>query len=211
MRRIIKGREPRSLTQHRQKPHAIYDNYPDKDTLREALVKEQRGLCCYCLAEIQPEIGAMKIEHWHSQARYQSEQLMYRNLLGACRGNEGQSRSEQHCDTHKGEEDFSRNPADPARAIENLIEFEDDGTIISTDAGLDQELNSILNLNIAPLKNNRKAALDGFVMSVRKRAGFQRATLEKWLADWNGESHSNHLRPYCQVVIYWLRKRLARL
>ena len=43
MRMIAKRAEPVSLTTHRNTPHCDYDNYPDKDTLRTALVEEQRG------------------------------------------------------------------------------------------------------------------------------------------------------------------------
>ncbi len=210
MRRIIKGLEPASLTQHRQTEHADYDNYQDKNTLREFLVAEQRGLCCYCLSRIRPERTEMKIEHWHSRKNYPGEQLVYRNLLGACLGNDGQSKSDQHCDTRKGEDDFSRNPADPASSIENFIQFKADGRIASTHTALDQELNEVLNLNLAFLKNQRKAALDAFIMSLKKRAELQRSTLEKWVSYWNGESHTGELRPYCQVIVYWLKKRLAR-
>jgi len=211
MRRIVKGKELDTLTRHRLTSHANYDNYPDKESLRRFLVNEQRGLCCYCLRRIRPEAGAMKIEHFRSQRKYPLEQLIYRNILGACMGNEGQPRSDQHCDTRKGEDDLSLNPADPVRSIENLVRFEGDGTINSPDVQFDRELNEVLNLNVAFLKNSRKAALDGFIMLVTRRAEFSRTTLEKWLADWSGESHSNNLRPYCQVVIYWLRKRLARI
>ena len=45
MRSIAKGPEPASLTTHRNMPHCDYDNYADKDTLRAALVADQRGLC----------------------------------------------------------------------------------------------------------------------------------------------------------------------
>jgi uncharacterized protein (TIGR02646 family) len=210
MRMIAKGKEPASLTTHRQTEHADYDNYQDKDTLRKFLVAEQRGLCCYCLSEIRPESTTMKIEHWHSQKKYSGEQLVYRNLLGACLGNDGQSKSDQYCDTRKGEDDLSRNPADPARPIENFIRFEGDGRIVSDDTAFDQELNDVLNLNVAYLKNQRKAALAAFVMSLKKRSHLKTAILKKWLSDWNGESHSNDLRPYCQVIVYWLRKRLPR-
>src|ERR1035438_2568954 len=44
MRRIQKGREPASLTEHRAATGTDYENYRDKDTLRAHLVKEQRGL-----------------------------------------------------------------------------------------------------------------------------------------------------------------------
>ena len=84
MRAITKGREPVSLTAHRQTPHSDYDNYPEKDDLRHALVTEQRGLCCYCMGRIRPERARMKIEHWRCQKDHDGEQLNYRNLLGAC-------------------------------------------------------------------------------------------------------------------------------
>lgn len=44
MRTITKGREPASLIKHRAGGHCDYDNYAAKDELREALVREQRGL-----------------------------------------------------------------------------------------------------------------------------------------------------------------------
>jgi len=210
MRTIHKAREPASLAQHRAAPHADYDNYADKETLRVALVTEQRGLCCYCLSRIRPEIGAMKIEHWHSQDSFPTEQLDYQNLLGSCPGGQGQRSHQQHCDAKKGNALFSRNPANPAHRVESFIRYEADGRIASTDLAFDAELNEVLNLNAAFLKNNRKAALDGFKDALAKRGNLPRITLERWLRDWNGESHANELRPLCQVVVYWLQKRLSR-
>lgn len=210
MRRIIKGHEPASLTQHRQTAHADYDNYHPKDALRESLVAEQRGLCCYCLSRIRPEAATMKIAHCRSQHNHHDEQLVYANLLGACLGNEGQRRKVQHCDTRQGDADLSRNPADPAHNIEDFIRFQGDGRITSNDPVFERELNDVLNLNLPFLRNNRKGVLDAFKEILNKRSALSRATIEKWLRDWNGESHTGDLRPYCQVVIFWLRKRLAR-
>jgi len=34
--------------------------------------------------------------------------------------------------------------------------------------------------------------------------------LERWLDEWNGDSHQDRLQPYCQVVVHWLRKKLRR-
>ncbi len=211
MRTIRKSREPASLAQHRCAPHADFDNYADKDALRIALAAEQRGLCCYCLERIRPETGAMKIEHWHSQDRFPAEQLDYQNLLGSCLGGQGQPPHQQHCDTKKGNARFSRNPANPAHRIESFIRYEGDGRIVSGDRAFDAELNEVLNLNAALLKNNRKAVLDGFRSALAKRGNLRRITLERWLRDWNGESGPNELRPFCQVVVYWLRKRMARV
>jgi uncharacterized protein (TIGR02646 family) len=210
MRAIIKGPEPRSLTEYRFTPEASYEGYRDRDALRTSLVNEQRGLCCYCLRRIQAQNGAMKIEHWHSQTRYRAEQLTYSNLLGACLGNDGQPWSHQHCDTRKQDRDLSRSPANPLPRVEDLIRFEGDGRIVSDDLVLDSELNEVLNLNEAFLQNSRKALLDAFKDGLRKRGHLQRATLAKWLREWNGESDAGELREFCQVVVYWLRKRLAR-
>lgn len=62
MRTLQKGPEPATLTQHRQQPHADYDNYADKAALRQALVAEQRGLCCYCQSRIPAIIRAQRVD-----------------------------------------------------------------------------------------------------------------------------------------------------
>lgn len=212
MRTIVKGVGPASLTQHRLSSNsdyvADYGNYQDMEALRISLVREQRGLCCYCLSRIRPESAAMKIEHWRSRKRYPAEQLDYPNLLGACRGNEGQSRDHETCDKRKGDKDLSRNPANQMHQIERLVRFVADGRIISDIQTFDNELNDVLNLNEAYLRNQRKKTLDAFTATLVKRGPLPPKFLRKWLQDWNGESHTNDLRPFCQVVVYWLRKRL---
>ena len=210
MRNIKKGAEPASLARHRLAQPSDFDNYPDKATLRQSLVREQRGLCCYCLARIKPEPNAMKIEHWHSQDAHTGERLDYRNFLASCPGNEGQPRDLQHCDTRKGNDDLSRNPADPLHDIESIIHFYTDGTIYATDPVFDREINAVLNLNIAFLKDNRKSALDAFKITLTKRGKMGRSTLQRLLRKWDGEADGDVLYPYCQVIVYWLRKRLAR-
>jgi uncharacterized protein (TIGR02646 family) len=211
MRNIAKGSEPKNLETHRCSPNANYDNYTDKQNLRESLVSEQRGLCCYCLSRIVADPSKMKIEHWQSQASFPAQQLDYPNLLGVCLGSERKPYKLQHCDTHKGVQSLSMNPADPAHDVERVIHYDADGTIRSIDPQFDMELNEILNLNNAPwLKANRKAVLDGFLGSKPKQGDWDNSLLEKWLAHWNGDSGNGELQPYCQVVVYWLRKRLKR-
>ena len=210
MRAIAKNQEPASLAQHRCNQFADYDNYADKQALRQSLVAEQRGLCCYCLSRITPEAGRMKIAHWHSQNQHPDEQLDYLNLLGACLGGQGKSPLLQHCDTRQGNRDISKNPANPAHQVERLIHFEGDGTITSDDVRFNGELNETLNLNTKFLKNNRKATLDAFKMTLDKRGQPPPLTLERWLREWNGETRAGELQPFCQIVVYWLRKRISQ-
>ena len=96
---INKGVEPQSLIQHRKSKYSDYDNYQDKATLRKTLVSEQDGMCCYCMGRIPDKQGQLKIEHWQCIANYPQNQLIYQNLLAACKGGEGKEYSIQHCDT----------------------------------------------------------------------------------------------------------------
>ena len=208
MKNIVKGSEPKSLETHRCSSFANYDNYQDTQSLRVSLVAEQRGLCCYCLSRLLPDGDRMKIEHWQSQTRFPDRQLDYSNLLGACLGGDGKPRKLQHCDTRKGVLDLSKNPAHPAHDVERIIHYDPDGTIRSTDPVFEQEINNVLNLNLPLVKANRKAVLTAFLDAKPKEGDWSKVRLEKWLEQWNGDFGHNQLQPFCQVVVYWLRKRL---
>jgi uncharacterized protein (TIGR02646 family) len=211
MRAINKGQEPSSLTQHRKSSNADYENYVSKDELRRQLVKEQRGLCCYCMSRIYAENGSARIEHWHPQSQFPDESLDYQNLLAACNRNAGERSEKPHCDRSKGNTPISKNPANPHHRVEDLIHFKSNGTIHSDNTTFDKEISDVLNLNLAFLIANRKAALDGFIAALPKLGTLTPTELDRRLKQWNGENHNHVLEPYCQVVIYWLRKRIARL
>lgn len=214
MRQIVKGREPASLTSHRQSKHSDYGNYQDKDDLRTSLVAEQRGLCCYCMKRIHADATLMKIEHWRSQQRHQRDQLKYLNLLGGCLGGEGMPRDLQHCDTRKGDADLTFNPADPSHHIEARISYSLDGSIHSDHRAFNRELEDVLNLNVEVIKNQRKGVLDVVVAwwkdeKQRLHGPPARAHIERVIA-----RHANgvgSLMPYCRIAIWWLEQKLASM
>lgn len=207
MRTIQKGSAPATLIQHRQHPHADYDNFTDKATLRQALVEEQRGLCCYCQTRIRATPEGMKIEHWQCQADHPERQLDFGNLLGACLGGHGRPKREQHCDTRKGNNGLCFSVCDPAHPIERQIRFLGDGTIKADDAHIDEALNTVLNLNLPRLVSNRKAVLTAFQ---RRLQDGRRVDPARELPKWDGRE-VGELPEFAQVVVYWLQKRLARL
>lgn len=211
MKAIRKGGEPRSLVQHRAAAHCTYDNFLRKDELRAALVAEQGGLCCYCMARIRPDADSMKIEHWKCQHAHPGEQLDYRNLLGACLGGEGRPQRLQHCDTRKGDNDLRWNPSVVAHPVEARIRYEVDGTIRSDDPVFDKQLDDVLNLNLPVFKNNRSGILD--VISAwckrekaRRKGPVPRDVLESRLSGWT----TGELLPFSGVAVWALRYRLAR-
>lgn len=214
MRAIVKGAEPPSLTEHRKTAPCHYDNYPDMGGLRHALVTEQRGICCYCMERIRNGPTTMKIEHWRCRSRYPDEELDYRNLLGACRGGHGRPPHLQHCDTRKGDRDLRWNPADPAHVIEARIRYEADGRIRSDDGEFDAQLEEVLNLNLPVLRKNRKRLLDGILDWWRHEKARLRGPVprERFARERDRRVEgAGELQPYCQVAVWWLDQRLARM
>ena len=213
MRNIPKGPEPESLTEHRAKTDSTYNNYEEKQELREALVREQRGLCCYCMCRIVPVELEMKIEHWRPQRRFPAEQLIYTNLLGVCKGGEKPNPDDErdldrHCDTSKGDMDLILNPA--VDDVETTISYLKDGRIRSSNQALDVELSSVLNLNTFAMVNRRKEVVNSVLRLVPKRQNMSRLEWEDLARDWNGEGHDEPLREYCSVVVSWIKKYMLR-
>lgn len=212
MRAITKGIEPHGLTEHRMVPHANYGNFAAIEDLRAALCQEQRGLCCYCTDRIWIRDGNtnIKVEHWRCQARYADQQLVYRNLLAACKGGEGRRGKEQHCDTRKGDSDIRWNPANPDHAIESRICFGMDGSISSPEADFNSHLDDALNLNLEWLKQNRKAALDGLLNWLKLRGPVRKDRLQQELRRLKGEGGTGELEPYSPVPAWWIQRKLGR-
>lgn len=190
---------------HRQQPHADYSNYQDKDTLRQSLVEEQRGLCCYCQSRIRPDATSMKIEHWQCQKHYAERQLDYGNLLGACLGGKGRPGHEQHCDTRKGNAELCVCLVDLAHPVERKVKFLGNGEIVSDDGAINAALNDVLNLNWSRLVQNRRAVLDAF----KERLGKRPLNAAREIQKWDG-SRPGNLPEYAQLIVFWLEKKIAR-
>jgi uncharacterized protein (TIGR02646 family) len=209
VREIVKRQEPASLTAHRLTPHSNYENYAEKNALRNALFREQGAICCYCMGRIRNVATGMKIEHWQSQRRFPTAQLRYRNLLGTCLGGHGQPMPLQHCDTRKGDRDLKWNPAEPAHHIETRVRYELDGTIRSDDQVFEVEINRVLNLNLAVIRNNRYGILKGLLAWWRAEKPVPRARIEHEIH--TRMAYAGDFSPYCQVAVWWLRQKLARM
>lgn len=209
MKKIIKQSEPRSLVKHRSQANANYDNYPDKDVLRKSLLKEQGYICCYCMSRIKSD--EMKIEHWQPQTKYTSRQLDYRNLLGACMGNQGARPQNQHCDTRKGDSEITINPIEGDKNCENLIKYRPDGKIYSDDVSINHDLNETLNLNLDFLKKNRSDALFIVIRKLDEKFSnktWAKITVQKEIDKLNIKDENGFYDVYCQFVVSYLKSKL---
>lgn len=209
MKKIIKQSEPRSLVEHRSQANANYENYPNKDDLRKSLLKEQGYICCYCMSRI--KLDEMKIEHWQPQTKYTSRQLDYRNLLGACMGNQGARPQNQHCDTRKADSEITINPIEGDKDCENLIKYRPDGKIYSDDVSVNHDLNETLNLNLGFLKKNRKDALDVVVRKLDEKFSnktWAKTTVQKEIDKLNAKDENGFYDVYCQFIVSYLKSKL---
>jgi hypothetical protein len=155
----------------------------------------------------------MRIAHWHSQTGHPTEQLAYRNLLGACPGGEGRPFDQQHCDTRQGDRDIAFNPADPAHNVEGHIRYLGDGTIESDHSAFDRELNETLNLNKGyRLRQDRKAVTDEVIDEVGRMPGPRtRGQVQALIARWSALGAQGEFREFCCVALYYLNRKLAKL
>jgi uncharacterized protein (TIGR02646 family) len=210
MKHIVKGQEPQSLVEHRVKSSADYDNYSNKNDLRKAILRDQGDICCYCMQRI--SCKKMKIEHWRSQDKYPEFQLDFDNLLGACEGGEGLPYHLQHCDTKKGNTEITINPLSKHRNCEDLIRYTGDGKIYSDDETINKDLNDVLNLNIeTTFVINRRNVLQLAIKQLKSKypkGNWTEAILNKEIQKWSNRKSNGKYEPYCQIVIYHLKKKL---
>lgn len=190
-------------------PGANYADYRDKDELCQVLMKEQGFICCYCMQGIKAETA--HIEHWRSQKLYPGLQLEYKNLLAVCDGNSGNPQHLQHCDQSKRDKEITVDPTNPG--CETLVKFGTSGDVYSDNAKIDQELNTVLHLNLQTFRKNRKTILDiaiGNLLAVKPEGRWSKPFLKKEIHKWERRGANGKYEPYCRVVIYYLEKKLSR-
>lgn len=207
MRAIVKGKEPESLAEYRNKARSRedgyggYDGYREKDELRESLIREQGSLCCYCCLRITED--SMRIEHWIPQAKCSELALVYSNMLAACCGGEDGTKDERHCDVSKGDREIKYSPANPAHAIESKISYLPNGQIRSSCSEFNGQIEDVLNLNNEDLTSHRRQALHAIKRWKRTKnpnRKMVRAKITK-LTD-----TSQDLEPMSPVAVWYLRR-----
>jgi len=211
MFKITKNREPRSLTEYRLLAGSTYGgaNSNIKGDIRDSLLSEQGFLCTYCMERI--TANSMKIEHWACQFNHKNKQLDYKNLLGCCLGNEGNPRRLQTCDTRKGSSSIKYSPSKPSHRIKSKIDFRSDGEVFSNEGGFDQELKDVLNLNLPRFVSNRLAVIKSIQKVLHKnKNNLTRQYLVNQIATVSNRNEDDMLKPFFEVKVRYLQKKLAR-
>lgn len=210
---IKKSAEPKEWTKYKNTSGAQFTGIPE---LQESLYREQGYLCAYCERRIpaSDRISSEdhRIEHWHCRNLFPDEVFDYGNLLMCCPGHIGGG--ESHCDVRKANDVIDWSPL--RQECTDSIEYSNDGTIKSTNAVWDKELNEKLNLNHVMLKHNRAQTLQGVIQCITTKRGKGsswtskdiRAQIDKWstMHD-DGHGHAVY-KPFFSIVVYYLKKKL---
>lgn len=178
MRFIRKGLSPDFYNEYKKRyDFKSSDNWnklknPVKEQLKECLKNEQGNLCVYC--ECGLDASNCHIEHLKPKGTppYEELKFEYANLSVSCNG----SHSVLHCGKYKDrgvvifDEPKYLNPT-VVEDIESYFSFEVDSGGISSrkrDDECAQYMIDLLKLNTHPLKEKRKAALQGFLDFILK-------------------------------------------
>lgn len=208
---IKKNVPPRSLEEYKKTEKASFKDLDKNHTsikreLKNSLIMEQGGICCYCGTRIE-QMGSV-IEHFMPKADdcFPELQLEYSNLLASCRGGQNDRETNKKfplcCDAKKRNRVIGISPTDPK--CESYFKYDNDGNIygVTTEA---KNAIEILGLNNEVQKNRRKAAIEAYINLPED-------------TNWNQEIYflSNKDRnglyqPYCFAVIYYIKNFLLPL
>ena len=127
-----------------------WGNVPYETTLplREQLLAEQFGLCCYCCQSVKDK--TTHIEHLYSRQNHPKKTFDYENLLLSCD-------TPKQCDNAKGNQEL---PLHPLMAeCDKEIKLNLAGELVSHSERAAQAI-EILNLNNRKINNQRKRLID---------------------------------------------------
>ena len=198
MRCICKSEEPDELTVFRKKQGANYqlftENQPLYRQVKEQLLDDQKGLCCYCGIRIAAD--SSHIEHLLDQHKNKALQLDYGNLLTSCNGGNKQ----EHCGHAKGS---SLLPVTPLQeGCEQRFVYRSSGLVdgLVNDVEDVEAKTSIqvLNLNAQRLRNQRKAALASCGLFDDELSC---EDIDEYLELYASPDEQGMLEPFSQVII----------
>lgn len=222
MRYIQKGTEPNVLTVYKAQGGTQYEGGNlDKTEIQLQLLKEQKGLCAYCMARISFVPGhtpKMIIEHRCCRELHKELELKYSNMLGVCLGNSDNRKAEPRCDKSKdsNKHHYELKKLIPTNQnVETLFHFLPNGQMIAknNDPEVQQDIEA-LNLNEYYSRINRENILQKLITGYRKvrktaNPALVKNFLNKELNKWNALNNKGYLQPYCLVATKFIQSKLG--
>lgn len=200
------------------------DDFP-KNEVKSVLIREQKGLCAYCMRRIRMDAHS-RVEHLVPLSIDKEGAIDYNNMLGVCDGGEKIMGRQGHilcCDAHKRETEINISPLNKVQM--DKIAYRPDGFIYTNpqNAEMEKDINETLLLN-----GIRKA--DGSVRDTSteilkgRRDAYDRASLMMEKLNRSGKCTSAAVKrimdnlkdreeceEYVGVKLYYFRKKYESL
>ena len=196
----------------------------DKTIVRESLVKEQHGLCAYCMRRI-GNTSATTIEHWQPIEKNTYGAIDYKNMIGVCDGGRKiPSLGDEEvshilcCDASKGNTEITISPLNSVHM--QKIRYSEDGKIYTypKDKILERDINEVLHLNrennldttTRLLWSRREAyrAYERFIKGLSQSNKLSRSFIEKKIKHMESQDTYDE---FAGVVLYYLKRKLRQL
>ena len=129
--------------------------------LREALIKEQGKICCYCMRRIYN--NSAHIEHFFPQESFRDMDLTYENMFASCNGEATIILDDEHCG-HRKNNWFRDDMLSPTDAeVEKVFKYSANGKISAVrnrpSSNVAQDMIHNLGLDSFHLERDRKQAI----------------------------------------------------
>ena len=198
--RTTNGREP-----HYKADFATSDNR--RRRLREALIKEQGGICCYCMKRI--DVNSSHIEHFFPKEQFLDIDLLYDNLLASCNGEGTTNEYEEYCG-HKKDNWWREDMISPTDIeVESVFKYFSNGKISTangrTTSNIAQEMINNLGLDSYHLERNRREAIE--VSEVFDEEEYSDDQIRDFIDYYSNKNNGIYV-PYCKAIIDCLKKLL---
>ena len=197
---------------HKNRRRPTYNNLNRnqnvKGIVKNALIVEQGGLCCYCGTRI--DVNNSIIEHFKPQLSFTNLDLDYGNLLVSCEG----SGLSLHCGHKKGNwfnENMTVSPLDPK--CEEYFTFGFDGSIRAKDGHEKMHAAKAtienLGLDTEKLRAMREAAISAIYPPQDEIGDFTKDELLRYMEYYKGFNGEGQLEPFCFVLVMILERELS--
>lgn len=199
----------------------------DKDKIREHLIKEQHGICAYCMKRIRNDGILTTIDHRVPLQDNGKDQVFdYRNLYATCKG--GQDLSEKNklmsCEALKKDRGMKIDPSNELQI--NHIRYERGGKIKTDpkDEDMEYDINAVLGLNgecdvdgkiirdtSTGLVKGRKdmyKKYESYIKGLEKRHKLKKSTIEKRIREIEDKDTYDEFEG---VMLYFLKRKIHQL
>lgn len=195
----------------------------DKEKIRSHLIKEQHGLCAYCMKKIYDDSRSTVIDHRISLKKDKEKVFDHNNLFAVCMG--GQTSEDRNkvlcCDALKGDKDITIDPTNKDHM--DKIRYNKTGKIYTypEDSVLEKDINYILGLNgkidkegnticdtSTGLVKGRRDAYEKFVIYIKgleKNKKLKKSVIERLIKQLESKDEYDE---YIGVMLFFLRKKI---